>query len=181
VTELLVGLVVDLTIGVVGLLVGAVRLGLRLLGLAGFRGARLAGLAATLAGVGWAAGVVGTGPAVRLAIISWAAWATRHHRAAIRQHAAVRRLASAQQAAVRKLTAALEQHAAGLDAATQPSPTHPAATPATGTASKDRDVLASPPWQAAEQPSAAQGIAALGRYAAAWARRHTAPAPEEPR
>jgi hypothetical protein len=184
-TEVLIRLWVGLTIRLVAAVVRGVllvvRLGLWLLGRVGFRGARLIGLAATLAGVGWAAATVGVGPAVRLALVGWAAWATRHHRAAIRQHAAVRRLAAVQQAAVRRLTAALAQHAAALDAATQPSPTRLAATPATGTASKDRDVLASPPWQAAEQPSAAQGIAALGRYAAAWARRHTAPAPEEPR
>ncbi len=86
------------------------RLGLRLLALAGFRGARLLGLAATLAAVRWAAASVGTGPAVRLALIGWAAWLTRHHRAAIRRSTAVRRLTRAQQAAAAKLTAALERH-----------------------------------------------------------------------
>jgi len=176
-TELLVRLVVGLTLAVVGGLVRLARLGLWLLGLAGFRGARLAGLAATLAGVSWAAGVVGTGPAVRLALIGWAAWATRHHRAAIRQHAAVRRLANAQQAAVRRLAGALEQHAAALEQHAQRPPARSAATRATG----DRDVLAGPPWQAAERSPAGEGIAALGRYAAAWARQHAAPELQEPR
>ncbi len=182
-TEVLVRLVVGLTFAVVGLVAGAVRLGLRLLGLAGFRGARLAGLAATLAGVRWAAGVVGTGPALRLALIGWAAWVTRHHRAAIRRHAAVRRLATAQQAAVRRLTAALEQHAAALEQhAKRPQirrGTGPA--PASATAPKDRGALPVPPWQAAERSPAAEGVAALGRYAAAWARHHAAPKLEEQR
>jgi len=173
-TEVLVRLVVGLTVAVVGCLFRLARLGLWLLALCGFRGARLAGLAATVAGVPWAAATVGAGPAVRLAVIGWAAWATRHHRAAIRQHAAVRRLAAAQQAAVRRLTAALAQHTDALAAATPRLASSPTTTTAT------REVPPVPPWQAADQP-ASQGIAALGRYAAAWARRHAAPAPEEPR
>jgi len=186
-TEALIRLVVGLTVAIVagvvrlGLLV--VRLGLWLLGLAGFRGARLAGLAATVSGVRWAAATVGTGPALRLALIGWAAWVTRHHRAAIRRHAAVRRLATAQQAAVRRLTAALEQHAAALEQhAKRPQirrGTGPA--PASATAPKDRGALPVPPWQAAERSPAAEGVAALGRYAAAWARHHAAPKLEEQR
>jgi hypothetical protein len=128
-TEVLVRLVVGLTVAIVGglvqLLVGAVRLGLRLLGLAGFRGARLAGLAATVAGAWWAAATVGVGPAVRLAIIGWAAWAVRHHREAIRRSAAVRRVAFA-----------LDRYAAELGAAAKrlqpprPRPTTPRPGPA---------------------------------------------------
>jgi hypothetical protein len=157
--RLLVGLPLAVVVATAQLLVGVVRLGLWLLGRVGFRGARLAGLAVTLAGVGWAAHVVGVGPAARLALIGWVAWATRHHRAAIRRHAAVRRLAAAQQAAVRRLTAALEQHTSALATATRtPAPAH--------------QVSAASPWPAADQPPD-QGVAALGRYAAAWVRRHT--------
>jgi hypothetical protein len=169
-TEGLVRLVVGLTVAVVGgvvqLLVGVVRLGLWLLALAGFRGARLVGLAATVAGVWWAAATIGVGPAVRLAVIGWAAWATRHHRAVIRQHAAVRRLTTAQQAAVRRLTAALHQHADALTAARP----QPASTSTTA----DRPVPAVPPWLAADQPPE-RAVVALGRYAAAWAPAATAP------
>jgi hypothetical protein len=119
---------------------------------------------------------VGVGPAVRLAVIGWAAWATRHHRAVIRRTAAVRRLAAAQQAAVRRLTAALQQHTDALAASTTP----PASGSTTTTATGDRDVPAVPPWLAADQPPD-QMLGALGRYAQAWVRRHAAPAPEEPR
>jgi hypothetical protein len=111
-TEALIRLVVWLTVTIVAttirLVLLAVRVVLWLFALVGFRGARLAALAATVVGVGWAAATVGTGPAVRLALVGWAAWAVRHHRAAIRQHAAVRRA-----------TAALEHYAAELGAATR--------------------------------------------------------------
>jgi len=110
VTELLARLVVWLAVtlvaGTVRLLLLVVRLALWLFALAGFRGARLLGLAATVAGVRWAAATVGAGPAVRLAAIGWAAWALRHHRAAIRRNAAVRRV-----------SLALERYAAELGAA----------------------------------------------------------------
>ncbi len=128
-SELLARLVVWLTValvaGVVRLLLFAVRLALWLFALAGFRGARLLGLAATVAAVHWAAGVVGTGPAVRLALVGWAAWAARHHREAIRRSAAVRRA-----------TLALDRYAAELGAATKrlqppvPRPTKPRPGPA---------------------------------------------------
>jgi hypothetical protein len=72
----------------VRLLLGVGRLGLWLLALAGFRGSRLLALAATGMGVWWAAGKVGVRPAVWLAVIGWAAWAVRHHRAVLAQHAA---------------------------------------------------------------------------------------------
>jgi len=179
VTEILLRLVVGLTIAIVGGLFRLARLGLWLLALVGFRDARLAGLAATVAGVRWAAATVGVGPALRLAVIGWAAWATRHHRAAIRQHAAVRRLAAAQQAAARRLTAALAQHTDALAGTTQTLPGRLRSS-STTTATPARDVPAALPWQAADQ-SAERGVAALGRYAEAWARRHAAPAPEEPR
>jgi len=129
-TRLVVWLLVTLVATAVRLLLAAVRLALWLFALAGFRGARLLGLAATVAGVRWAAATVGVGPAVRLAIIGWAAWAVRHHRAAIRQHAAVRRV-----------TLALDHYAAELAAAAKrlqpPKPRlalprlGPAPTPAT--------------------------------------------------
>jgi hypothetical protein len=112
VTELLarlaVWLLVTLVATTVRLLLLVVRLVLWLFALAGFRGARLLGLAATVAGVRWAAATVGTGPAVRLAVIGWAAWALRHHREAIRRSAAVRRA-----------TLALDRYAAELGAATR--------------------------------------------------------------
>jgi hypothetical protein len=174
-TEVLVRLVVGLTAAIVGGLVRLVRLGLWLLGLAGFRGAHLAGLAATVAGVWWAAATVGVGPAVRLAAIGWAAWALRHHRATIRQTVAVRRLAAAQQAAVRRLTGALQQYTDALAATTTP----PASGSTTTTTTGDRDVPAVP-WLAADQ-AAVRGVAALGRYAEAWVRCHAAPTSEEPR
>jgi hypothetical protein len=132
-TEALIRLAVGLTVAIVGGVVRlgllAVRLVLWLFALAGFRGARLAALAATLVGVRWAAATVGVGPAVQLAAIGWAAWALRHHRAAIRQHAAVRRA-----------TFALERYAAELGATTRrwqppaPRPTtpRPAPTPMPG-------------------------------------------------
>jgi hypothetical protein len=179
--RLLVGLPLAVVVATAHLLVLVVRLGLWLLGRVGFRGARLAGLAATLAGVWWAAGHVGVGPAARLAVIGWAAWAARHHQAAIARHAAVRRLAAAQQAAVRRLTAALEQHTGALAAAsgTLPArPTTPAPAPATATTATPaaaHQVPAAAPWPAADQPPN-QAVSALGRYAAAWVRRHTPPA-----
>jgi hypothetical protein len=183
VTEALIRLVVGLTVAIVGGVVRLglliVRLGLWLLAMAGFRGARLAGLAATVAGVRWAAATVGVGPALRLALIGWAAWAIRHHRAAIRQHAAVRRLTATQQAAIRRLTAALQQHTDALTATTKTLPGRPGPS-STTTPTAGRDVPAVPPWHRADQP-AARGVAALGRYAEAWARRHATPAPEEPR
>jgi hypothetical protein len=129
VSELLARLVgwvaVTLVATTVRLLLFAVRLALWLFALAGFRGLRLLALAATVAGVRWAAATVGTGPAVRLAAIGWAAWALRHHRAAIRRNAAVRRA-----------TLALERYAAELGAAAKrlqpprPRPTKPRPGPA---------------------------------------------------
>jgi hypothetical protein len=124
--RLLVGLVIAMVAGVVRLLLGVVRLVLWLFALAGFRGARLLGLAATVAGVCWAAATVGVGPAVRLALIGWAAWAVRHHREAIRRSAAVRRV-----------TFALDRYAAELGAAAKrlqpprprPTTTRPGSTP----------------------------------------------------
>jgi hypothetical protein len=127
-TGLLARLLVWLTFTMVRLLLFAVRLVLWLFALVGFRGARLVALMATVAGVRWAAQTVGVGPAVRLAVIGWAAWAVRHHRAAIRRSAVVRRL-----------TAAMEGYAAELAAATKrlqrpvkskPRPTRPRPGPA---------------------------------------------------
>jgi hypothetical protein len=179
-TESLVRLVVGLTVAIAGglvrLLLLVVRLVLSLLALAGFRGARLGGLTASVVGVWWAAATVGPGPAVRLAVIGWAAWAARHHRAAIRQTAAVRRLAAAQQAAVRRLTAALRQHTDALAAAKSGSVSS-SRTTTTPTDGEGPVVL---PWRAADQPPNL-ALAAIGRYAAAWVHRHAAPAREEPR
>ncbi len=161
-----------LLVAVVRLVILAGRLGLRLLAVAGFRGARLGWLIAALLGVWWAARHVGVRPAAWLAVIGWAAWATRHHRTAIRQHAAVRRL-----------TTALEQHTGALAAATRTLQAHPTPTTATTTATPttvtatavDPEVAATWPWPAAGQ-SPERAVAALGRHAAAWVRRHTLPA-----
>ena len=165
-----------LVVAVVRLLLGAGRLGLWLLALAGIRGARLVALAATGVGVWWAAGQVGLRPAAWLAVIAWAAWAMRHHRAAIRQHAAVRRL-----------TAALEHHANTLAAPGPARPVRSAATARTAatrtttprTARVDGGRLAVRPWPEASQ-SPEQSIAALGQHAEAFIAQHTSPASPAP-
>jgi len=173
VTEALIRLAVWLTITIVAatvrLVLLAVRLVLWLFALAGFRGARLAALATTLVGVRWAAATVGTGPAVRLALVGWAAWATRHHRAAIRQHAAVRRA-----------TAALEHYAAELGAATRRwQPPRPRlATPRPGPAQTP-----TPPGGAPGLPPPLPfephpGLARMARYVAGrWGARPSPAAP----
>jgi hypothetical protein len=161
----------------VRLLVAVGRLALWLLALAGFRGARLAALAATGVGVWWAAGMVGLRPALWLAVIGWAAWAVRHHRAAIAQHAVVRRL-----------TAALQQHTHALAAAGKARLARPAAATtstarprvmATRAGDLDPAGPATRPWPQAGQ-SADQALAALGRYADGFVRRHTPPADPTP-
>jgi hypothetical protein len=159
-TGLLARLAVGLTLAVVGglvrLLLLAVRLVLWLFALAGFRGARLAMLAATLAGVQWATATVGAGPAVRLAAIGWAAWALRHHRAAIRRNAAVRRA-----------TAALERYAAELATATRrwqpPRPATPRPGPAQIPAPPGGAPGIPPPLAFEPHP----GLARVTRYVAA--------------
>jgi hypothetical protein len=166
---------VTLVVAAVRLLLGAGRLGLWLLALAGFRGARLVALAATGVGVWWAAGQVGLRPAVWLAVIAWTAGVMRHHRAAIRQHAAVRRL-----------TAALQHHANALAAAGPARSVRSAATARTptrtttpGTARVDGGRLTVRPWPEASQ-SPEQSIAALGRHAEAFIARYTPPASPDP-
>jgi hypothetical protein len=157
----------------VRLLVGAGRLGLWLLALAGLRGARLLVLAATGVGVWWAAAQVGLRPAVWLAVIGWAAWAGRHHRAAIAQHAAVRRL----NRAVRHHTDALAT--AGRARLPGPAPDVPrtartrVTVPRAGREDSARPVVR--PWPDASQ-SSEQSLVALGRYAAAFVARHIPPA-----
>jgi hypothetical protein len=171
-TRLLVWLTVTVVATTVRLLLFAVRLGLWLFALAGFRGARLAALAATLVGVRWAAQTVGAGPAVRLAAIGWAAWAVRHHRAAIRQHAAVRHA-----------TAALEHYAAELGAATRrwqppkPRPARPRPGPAPTAVPPQGGARGIPP----PLPFEPSGLEAMARYVAGrWGARpaaNTNPAP----
>jgi hypothetical protein len=168
---------VTLVVAAVRLLLGAGRLGLWLLALAGVRGPRLLVLAVTGVEVWWAAGKVGLRPAVWLAVIGWAAWAVRHHRAAIRQHAAVRRL-----------TAALAQHTDALATAGKARLPRPAtasartARPRMPVPRADRadstrlDVL---PWPDASQ-SPEQTLAALGRHAARFVARHAPPADPAP-
>ncbi len=158
-TGLLVRLLVLALWGIVRLVVaGLVLLGrvlLGLLGLAGLRGARLAWLVATVLAVGWAAHVVGLRAAVALAALGWLVWATRHHRAQLRQRAALR-----------TLTRALETHTRALTAGTQRSPA--------ATVAAHADALARAPRLAAGQ-SPEQALRALERYAAAWTRRQTQP------
>src|SRR6266540_3787812 len=159
-TGLLVRLVVWALWGIVRLVVAglvvAARLLLGLLGVAGLRGARLAWLVATVLAVGWAAHVVGLRAAVALAALGWLVWATRHHRAQLRQRAALR-----------KLTRALETHTRALrTAGTRRSPA--------ATVAAKADALASAPRLAAGQ-SPEQALRVLERYAAAWTRRHTQP------
>jgi hypothetical protein len=168
--RLVVWLAVTLVATAMRLLLVAVRLVLWLFALAGFHGVRLVALAATVAGVRWAAATVGTGPAVRLAAIGWAAWAVRHHRAAIRQHPAVRRV-----------TLALEGHAGELSAAAKrlqpprPRPTRP--RPGQTPAAPPGGAPGLPPPLAFE-PSRLEAVA---RYVATrWGARPTAktgPAP----
>jgi hypothetical protein len=160
---------VTLVVAAVRLLLGAGRLGLWLLALAGFRGARLVALAATGVGVWWAAGQVGLRPAVWLAVIAWAAWAMRHHRAAIRQHAAVRRLTAALQHHANTLEVAAERTDRAGPAAARTAPTR---TTTPRTARVDGGRLAVRPWPEASQ-SPEQSIAALGRHAEAFIARHT--------
>jgi hypothetical protein len=162
-TGLLVRLVVWVLWGIVRLvLAGLVLLGrllLGLLGLAGLRGARLAWLVATVLAVGWAAQVVGLRAAVALAALGWLVWATHRQRAQLQQRAALR-----------KLTRALETHTHTLTAGTRRSPA--------ATVAARADALAFAPRLAASQ-SPEQALRALERYAAAWTRRHTHPAPDE--
>jgi hypothetical protein len=151
--RLLAWLAVTVVASVVRLLLFAVRLALWLFALAGFRGARLVALAATVAGVRWAAATVGVGPALRLAAIGWAAWALRHHRAAIRRNAAVGRV-----------TFALEHYAAGLGAAAKrlqpprPRPTMPRPGPA--------QTIQAPPGMPPPLPFEPSRLDALARYVA---------------
>jgi hypothetical protein len=172
-----VALTVTLVAVTLRLLVGVGRLGLWLLALAGFRGARLLALAVTGVGVWWAAGEVGLRPAVWLAVIGWAAWAVRHHRTAIRQHAAVRRL-----------TATLQQHTdilATAGKARLPRPTTASARTARSHMTVpradgvDSTHLDARPWPDTSQ-SPEQTLAALGRYAARFVARHTPPADPAP-
>jgi hypothetical protein len=171
-TRLVVWLAVTIVATTVRLLLLTVRLALWGFALVGFRGARLAALAATLVGVHWATGVVGPGPAVRLAVIGWAAWALRHHRAAIRQHAAVRHA-----------TAALERYAAELAAATRrwqpptPRPARPSPRPDQApTAPPNRTPGIPPPLSF--EPSR---LEAMARYVAGrWGARPRPAAPTPP-
>jgi hypothetical protein len=154
--RLLAWLTITLVAGTVRLLLFAVRLALWLFALAGFRGRRLLALAATVAGVRWATPVVGVGPAVRLAAIGWAAWALRHHRAAVRRNAAVRRA-----------TLALERYAAELGAATRRwQPPTPRPGPAPTTAPPPSGTPGLPPPLAFE-PSRLEAVAR--HVAARWA------------
>lgn len=128
-------LAVTLVASLVRLLLFVVRLALWGFALAGFRGLRLLGLAATVAGVRWAAPIVGTGPAVRLALVGWAAWALRHRREAIRRSAAARRLARVAEGYAAELAAAAKRWRPPRPgrATPTPDPAPPATPPGGGT------------------------------------------------
>jgi len=106
--------------------------------------------------------VVGLRAALALAALGWLVWATRHHRAQLRQRVALRRL-------VREL----ETHTHTLrTAGTRRS--------SAATVAAKADALASAPRLAAGQ-SPEQALRALERYAAAWTRRHTQPVTDHDR
>jgi hypothetical protein len=147
-----------------------VRVLLGLLALVGLRGTRVARLAATILGIGWAANLVGLRAAAMLTALVWLVWlvwATRHQRARLRDRVALRRL-------TRALETRLETRSRAL--ATAPKP---ASVPRPGrNATRDGDALAgalaSGPRLAASQ-TPEQAMRTLERYAAAWTRRHTHP------
>jgi len=147
----------------------SVRLVLWQFALVGVRGARLVGLAATVVSIGWAAAIVGVGPAVRLALIGWAAWAVRHHRAAIRQHAAMRRLTRVMDGYAAELAAAAKR----LQRPGKPAkPARPAtSTPTPGpapTAAPRPDGVPGLPAPLAFEPSRLEAVArfVVGRWGA---------------
>jgi len=168
---------VTLVVATLRLLVGAGRLGLWLLARAGFRGARLLALAVTGVALWWAAGKVGLRPAVWLAVIGWTAWAVRHHRTVIGQHAAVRRLTATPQQHTDALATAgkarLPRPATASARTARPRMTVPRADAADSTRLDVR------PWPDGSQ-SPEQTLAALGRHAARFVARHTPPADPAP-
>jgi hypothetical protein len=167
---------VTLVVATLRLLVGVGRLGLWLLALAGVRGPRLLALAVTGVGVWWAAVQVGLRPAVWLAVIGWAAWLIRHHRAAIRQHAAVRRLTAALQHTDALATAGKARLPRPATASARTARPRMPVPRADGADSTCLDVR---PWPDASQ-SPEQTLAALGRHAARFVGRHTPPADPAP-
>jgi len=174
--------IVTTVILAVRLLVLVGRLGLGLLTLAGFRGARLVALAATGVGVWWAAGKVGLRPSLWLAVISWAAWAVRHHQAVIAQHTAVRRLTATLQRHTDALAAAGKARLtrpAGAMVVTARPPSNLSARVTVTQASQEAAKPAVRPWpQAGQTPE--QAVAALGRYADGFVRRHAPPTDASP-
>jgi hypothetical protein len=137
-------------------LVLLVRVLLGLLALVGLRGARLGWLVATVAGVAWAAQRLGLRSAVALAALAWLVWATRRPRAQL-----------AQRGALRRLTRALEAHTSAL---------RTSALHHTHRSAHAQPLPGAPVLAAGQSPE--QAWRALERYAAAWTRRHTQPAPD---
>jgi hypothetical protein len=148
----------------------------------------VARVAATVLFVGWAEPIIGLRSAGWLVVIWWVHRLTRHKRAALYRHELLRRAERALErqpiALLRTAERALGRGAIALAGATRPPRAYPMATvpakprpalpPATTAA--DHAGVASTPQPAADQPPE-QTVAALGRYAAAWVRRHTRQGP----
>lgn len=145
---------------------------------------------ASVAFVGWAQPVVGLRSAGWLVVIWWLHQLTRHQRARLYRHELLRRAERALERQphllLRRVERALGRQAIALAGATPPS--RPAAT--TAPATRRRPALppattvtpraggaAATPQPAAEQ-APEETVAALGRYAAGWVRRHLDHAPD---
>lgn len=146
----------------------------------------VARVAATVLFVGWAEPIVGLRSATWLVVIWWVHRLTRHKRAELYRHELLRRAERALErqptALLRTVERALGRQVVALAGATRPRWAHP--TPSSVPATRRRPALpparaaasqagaTAAPQPAADQPPE-QTVAALGRYAAAWVRRHT--------
>jgi hypothetical protein len=131
----------------------------------------VARVAATVLFVGWAEPIVGLRSAGWLVVIWWVHRLTRHKRAELYRHELVRRAERALERQASALAASWRLRQAhptpSSVPATRPRPALPPATTAA-----DHTGMATTPQPAAGQ-SPEQAVAALGRYAAVWVRRHT--------
>jgi hypothetical protein len=145
----------------------------------------VARVAATVLFVGWAEPIVGLRSAGWLVVIWWVHRLTRHKRAELYRHKLLRRAERALErqptALLRTAERALGRQVVALAGATRPRWIHPTPTSVTArrrpalppatTAASHASVMATPQPAADQRPE--QTVAALGRYAAAWVRRHT--------
>jgi hypothetical protein len=146
----------------------------------------VARVAATVLFVGWAEPIVGLRSATWLVVIWWVHRLTRHRRAALYRHELLRRAERALErqptALMRTVECALGRQVVALAGATRPRWAHPRTgsvaatrhrrTLPLATTAADHARVATTPQPAADQPPE-QAVAALGRHAAAWVRRHT--------